>query len=246
MQLFSPFSALLEHASRQPETEAIILEDLVIAYGEFVERVSAFARWLLHHGFVPGEVTGLCIRDEVDHLVCAMALLCLGTPQLSLASHENGTTKRSLARKVGVTQLVIQTPHDWMAGLRTIVVPIGDPNAVAAACGSNLSSLFIGRSLDSICLYQNTSGSTNIPKTFGLTLGRVLSLSERYRTILKSAERCTQGLSNSTPIVCIASALSLPAIVASFCARSIFEAWLLSARALRFRPYTWEHTSLRL
>jgi acyl-coenzyme A synthetase/AMP-(fatty) acid ligase len=125
-------------------------------------------------------VTGLCIRDEVDHLVCAMALLCLGTPQLSLASHENGTTKRSLARKVGVTQLVIQTPHDWMAGLRTIVVPIGDPNAVAAACGSNLSSLFIGRSLDSICLYQNTSGSTNIPKTFGLTLGRVLSLSERY------------------------------------------------------------------
>jgi acyl-coenzyme A synthetase/AMP-(fatty) acid ligase len=158
MQLFSPSRTLLEHQSRQPEAEAIIIGDLVITYGEFVERVFSFAHWLLERGLAPEEVTGLCIRDEVDHLVCSMSLLCLGTPHISLGSHESDATKRSLARKVGVTQLIIETTHDWMAGLRAIVAPAGNANSIASL--GNLNRLCVERSLVSICLYQNTSGST--------------------------------------------------------------------------------------
>jgi long-chain acyl-CoA synthetase len=193
MQQFSPYTALQEHASRQPDTEALIIGEVAVTYGEFLERVTAFAGWLLHHGFAPEEVTGLCIRNEVDHLICAMALLCLGTPHISLGSHENGATKRALACKVGLTQLIIETADDWMAGLRTIVAPIGDPNAVAAAHGADASRLFIGRSLDSICIYQNTSGSTNIPKTFGLPLQRVVSLSKRFSADLKERRALRTG-----------------------------------------------------
>jgi long-chain acyl-CoA synthetase len=182
MQRFSPYNALKGHAAHDPETEAIIIGDLVITRGEFLERVVGFAAWLVDHGFEPGKVTGLCIRDEVGHLVCAMALLCLDTPHIGLGSHEAGTTKRALAVKVGVTQLVVEQPEDWMEGLEIFVAPIGDPAAIAAAPAIDHKRYFVGRSLDAVGVYQNTSGSTNVPKTFGFTLERLRILSDRYAT----------------------------------------------------------------
>ena len=179
MQRFSPYSTLQKHASSQPDTEALVLEDRVIRYGELLERVTAFTGWLLHNGLKPGEVTGLCIRDEIDHLVCALALLCLGIPQISLGSHEAGTTKRALASKAGMTQLIVERYEDWMEGRRTLVVPRHDPEALIALSIAS-SSVFLGASPEAICVYQNTSGSTNIPKTFGLTLERLQALARRY------------------------------------------------------------------
>jgi acyl-CoA synthetase (AMP-forming)/AMP-acid ligase II len=180
MQHFSPYTALHEHASRKPDADAIVTEDATVTYGEFAERVVAFASWLLYQGLIQGEVTGICIRDEIGHLVCAMALLCLDTPHMSLGSHENAATKRALARKVGVTQLVVEKSDDWMGDLRTIVAAPRDPKAVFTAPRVTASSVFRGRTLDSIAVYQNTSGSTNVPKTFGLTLERLLLLANRY------------------------------------------------------------------
>src|SRR5215210_1612255 len=120
MQLFSPYAALERHASRQPDAEAIVDGDISITYAEFFERITTLAGWLLREGLIQGEATGICIRDPIQHVVCAMALLCLGTPQMGLGSHELGTTKRTLARRVGVTQLVVEQVESWMEGLRTI------------------------------------------------------------------------------------------------------------------------------
>ncbi len=180
MRSCSPAAILQEHASRQPEAEAIISETVSLTYGEFCERVTAFAGWLLHRGLVQGEVTGICIPDEIGHLVCAMALLCLDTPHMSLGSHENAKTKRALAGKVNVTQLVVARPDDWMDGFRTIVAPAQDLRAIAAAPYVTASSMSRGRTPDSIGMYLNTSGSTNVPKTMGITLGRLLAGAKRY------------------------------------------------------------------
>ena len=180
MPLLSPYAVFHAVASRQPEHEAIVFDDLSVTYGEFAERVTAFAGRLLDEGFVPGEVAGICIRDEVFHLVAAMAILCLDTPQISLGSHESGTTKRALANRVGVTQLIVETPEDWMEGFRIITMP---PTGSGVILGfpSNLPTNFRqGRPIDSVAIYQNTSGSTNIPKTFGISLERLGILSTRY------------------------------------------------------------------
>jgi acyl-coenzyme A synthetase/AMP-(fatty) acid ligase len=180
LQHFSPYTALHEHASRKPDADAIVTEDATVTYGEFAERVVVSASWLLHQGLIQGEVTGICIRGEIEHLVCAMALLCLDTPHMSLGSHENAATKRALARKVSVTQLVVEKPDDWMGDLRTIVAAPRDPKTVFTAPRATASSVFRGHTLDSIAVYQNTSGSTSVPKTFGFTIGRLLFLAGRY------------------------------------------------------------------
>ena len=180
MQIVSTYANLNAVASRQPEHAALVFEDLRITYGDFAERVTAFAGWLLNEGFVPGEVAGICIRDEVNHLVAAMAVLCMDTAQISLGAHENGTTKRALADRVGATQLIVETPETWMQGLRTIAMPSGGARVIRGFQAKLPSAVCQGRAIDSIAIYQNTSGSTNVPKTFGISLERMGILSTRY------------------------------------------------------------------
>src|SRR4029079_11828637 len=115
--------------------------------------------------------------DEIGHIVCATALLCLGVPQISLGAHELEATKRGLARKVGVTQIVAERAEPWMEGARTIPVPSGaDLMAAPALAGEWVRA----RPLDTLVVYQNTSGSTNIPKTFGMDLRRIRRITEMY------------------------------------------------------------------
>ena len=151
------------------------MDDVVITYAEFLERVTSCAVWLLRSGFQPGMVTGLALQDEIEHLIAAMTLLCLQTPQINLGSHEAGATKRALVRKVGARQLVGGMREDWMDGLSTWSMP-GGAKRDAATPGID----FVAGPLGAICLYQNTSGSTRIPKTFGLTVERLRLLSARY------------------------------------------------------------------
>jgi long-chain acyl-CoA synthetase len=180
MESFSPYAALQENASRQPDAEAIVIGRTTISYCALLERVTACASWLLRHDLRPDEVTGIAIRNEVDHIVCAMALLCLNMPQISLGSHEKDETKRALARKVCVTQLVAEHAADWMSGLRTVAVPCAGQGFLLDAPATAERDIFNAHRLDSIAVYQNTSGSTNIPKTFGMSLSRLLVIADRY------------------------------------------------------------------
>ena len=84
----SPFAILQGHAHRQPASEAVWTRESVLTCAELFDRIAACANSLLHNGLRPGEVTGVAIRDEIHNLVCAAALLCLGTPQICLASHD--------------------------------------------------------------------------------------------------------------------------------------------------------------
>jgi acyl-CoA synthetase (AMP-forming)/AMP-acid ligase II len=192
MEKFSPYAALEENAARQANADAIIIGDTTIAHGEMLERVTAAAGFMLHHGLVPGESSGVCIRDEVGHIVHGTALMCLGTPQISLGSHENETTKRELMRKVGVTQLVVEKVEPWMEGARIIVVPPGTRPSSSAVPPVG-SAMFGAWPLDSVAVYQNTSGSTNVPKTFGLSFARVQIIANRYAGDLKERRALRTG-----------------------------------------------------
>ncbi|MGH6742456.1 MAG: AMP-binding protein, partial [Bradyrhizobium sp.] len=98
-------------------------------------------------------------------------------PQISLGTHELDATKLGLVRKVGVTQIVAETAEPWMEGLKAILVP-SDADLKAAPAVSN--EWVRARPLDTLVVYQNTSGSTNIPKTFGMDLRRIRKITDIY------------------------------------------------------------------
>ncbi len=177
MQYVSPYAALEKHASGQPDADAIIIDDTRLTHGEIFERVTRSAAWLTLNGIVPGAVTGICIRDEINHLICALALLCTGTPQISLGSHETYETKRRLSQKVGANQLVVERVEAWMAGLTTVVVPHGE---IPRAPGASERELFRATPLETVAVYLSTSGTTNVPKTFAMSYGRLTLSTDRY------------------------------------------------------------------
>jgi acyl-coenzyme A synthetase/AMP-(fatty) acid ligase len=111
--------------------------------------------------------------------VCAMALLSLHTPQVNLPSHETGVNKRALALKLSVGQIIAEQPEKWMEGTGLIIAPVLGLVAAPLATTVLAANWREGRPHDAVGIYQNTSGSTNVPKTFGLTLERLIIISER-------------------------------------------------------------------
>ena len=172
--LVSPFAILQGHAHRQPASEAVWTKGAVLTYAELFDRIAACANSLLHNGLRPGEVTGVAIRDEIDNLVCAAALLCLGTPQICLASHEPPANNRAIARRLNATQVVAQGTIDWMDGIT--VVPAPASRDLAAGWTSDPGHGFANRRPDWIPLYRNTFGlhqhSKDLRSYFGSAAGR--------------------------------------------------------------------------
>jgi long-chain acyl-CoA synthetase len=189
MRCFSPYAALETHAARQSEMAAVILDDKRISYSELLERVTRCANWLRRQGVSSDGVVGICLRDDIAHIVCATALLCLGAPQISLGSHENAATRRQLASKVGATILVVERVEPWMEGLRAIVSPASNLRELTYVPDTANSGALGARPLESVAMFRNTSGSTKVPKTFALSLGRVYKTAEIYANDAK--ERCT-------------------------------------------------------
>jgi long-chain acyl-CoA synthetase len=191
MPLLSPYAVLQQQASRQPDTEAIVIDDVTITYADLFERVAAASGWLLAHGLIPGQASGLCICDEIEHLVVTIGLLCMGTPQIALASHETGATKRALARKVGATQLIVEHAESWMEGLRTIVLPSGGIRSIRIKASVTPNEMLREYPGDLVSAYRSTSGSTSVPRTLAVTLERILTASKRIysQPIYKRAAR---------------------------------------------------------
>ncbi|MBK5199334.1 MAG: AMP-binding protein [Methyloceanibacter sp.] len=148
---------------------AVITAELRLGYPELLERIVACAHSLLAQGLVPGEVTGIAVAHEIDHLICAMTLMCLGTPQVNLAHHETDDSKKSLALKLGINQVIAPRPEAWMSKIR-----IYEPPHYKRPSRAVDEALFKTIPLDAVLLYRTTSGSTNVPKILGITLERLL------------------------------------------------------------------------
>jgi acyl-CoA synthetase (AMP-forming)/AMP-acid ligase II len=164
------------HASRRPEAQAIITDDLTIAHGELVERIASWMEFLLRRGLVPGETTGISIRHEIDHLICAMALLCLGSPQVNLPTQDGVENKRSLAHRLGVKQVVAEQAENWMSGMTCVVRPL--PAEIVPVSTTELDRFDESHQDDPIALYLNTSGSTRTPLSVAIRLRRMLQIAE--------------------------------------------------------------------
>lgn len=178
LRCVSPYAALAKFALSQPHADAIVTDYARISHAQIFERVNHCAVWLTLNGIIPGEVTGICIRDEISHLICALALLCMGSPQISLGAHETDQTKRQLALRVGATQLIVEKTEAWMAGLRTVV----SLREIALKPDTAETGLFRPSSLADVAVYLSTSGTTSLPKTFDLSYGRLTATTKRYMT----------------------------------------------------------------
>ena len=180
IDILSPFELLHAHAVRQPHTDAIVVDGTRMSYQELIERVAACCAWLIQRGISSDDLVGICIRDLIDHVVGATALFCLGVPQICIGSHEHADARRKLAQKVGVTRLLVESLDPWMQDFETLSVPAAHWYRLTPSPPPTSSALMGARALDTLALYRTTSGSTNIPKAFGLNLLRFAATTASY------------------------------------------------------------------
>ena len=181
----------------QPDADAIIFEDRKLSHGEIFERVTRCAFWLTSNGVIPGEATGICIRNELTHLVCATALLCMGAPKYASPRTKPMTPSGYLPGRSVRPSLSSRSSEPWMAGLgRSSLIMTRSPGR-GARWGANC---FLPARIGWVAVYSNTSGTTTVPRTFEISYGRLNLIPIVTRLTRKRSVRFGSAPSNSMPI----------------------------------------------
>ena len=154
--MIGSFGFLLETwANEQPDTVAIDGPGGALTYAELKTQTLAWARWLHMGGVHAGLTVGVAVRDEPQHLLLTLALMQLGTRQVTLASHETQDQHRYLCDRVGVTSCLTDFDFSAPGKLPALRLPGTPPDAPALSASEESHEGGI---------YLTGSGTTGIPK----------------------------------------------------------------------------------
>ncbi|WP_137125296.1 class I adenylate-forming enzyme family protein [Roseomonas sp. HF4] len=165
-------------AAADPARIAVAGTGLALTYGNLAGRIARMAGWLHRAGLAPGQMCGLTLRDDLAHLVVALALMRLGCHQVTLASHEPAAMRADIARRAGVVAVLADRAEDAMPGLPCLL-----PDHAEAAGDAGLAALVPAEptALPLPLLVLTSSGTTGRPKLVPLSEPGLLAQSVRRR-----------------------------------------------------------------
>lgn len=141
-------------AKEQPQGVAIDGPRGAVTYAMLLQTL-CWARWLHAGGVHAGVTVGVAVRDETLHLLVTLALLRLGTRQVTLASHDTSDQHRYLCDRVGVTACLSDFDFSAPDGLPVLRLPAQAPDAPELPAFDKT---------DEGGVYFTGSGTTGIPK----------------------------------------------------------------------------------
>ncbi len=77
-------NAIHQRAARDPDGIAVVTEDRRITNAVLWDEMTSLTAWLLRQGLAPGDVVGISIRNEYEHLIASLAAMLAGLPQIAL------------------------------------------------------------------------------------------------------------------------------------------------------------------
>lgn len=173
---FVPFARLAENAATSPDRAAIITPDRRITHQDLADLVAGRAMWLLEQGFDAEAMTAVTVPDEVEHLLMSLALLCLGTRNISLGSHEPEDIRSRLALQLGVRQVVSGHGIGPLPEVAGFLPPSGALPAGTRDLFDRMDRVARGRG-DKV-FFASTSGTTGLPKLFGVSMALFLEMTD--------------------------------------------------------------------
>jgi len=165
---------LLKNAVRNPDRTAIITPEVQISHTTLTERIQEIADWLIDQGFNPDEITAVTVPDEVAHIEITLALLCLGTPNISIGSFETQDNRTRIIDRLEISQTI--SPPDLPLHYSTAkdtqrLYPPANYSPSGSAHNRMMSQLL--REEDEVIILS-TSGTTGVPKIFGMSMARMM------------------------------------------------------------------------
>ena len=97
---------------------AIVDETSSIDFAELVILIKKINGFLVDLGIKRNDVVGIHIKNEKDHLILSLALFCLGTKQVTLASHDSTFLHHQINDRL-LLDCVISDAHEKILNLPT-------------------------------------------------------------------------------------------------------------------------------
>lgn len=153
--------ALQWRARFSPDRTAIVDRGHEVGFGTFWAMTRRLAAWLHRNGVEPGATVGVTVRDGLEHMATAHALLRLGCVQVSLPSGDPAPMRAELAHRCRVGLVVAPLAQDRLDPL-----PLVSPDFAAAFADRTLDAAPLPPqpSLDAPALLMASSGTTGRPK----------------------------------------------------------------------------------
>ncbi|WP_020179850.1 fatty acid--CoA ligase family protein [Methylopila sp. M107] len=169
------FAILSGRAASAPDAPALMFEHDVTSFGAFVEQVDRMIGLICREGLAPGMTVGVSVGDQALHLAAAFALLSLGAPHVCLPAHEPDAALRVIAGRLGIAMVLRDRPTPWAEGIATVDISF---DAVKGAPSGAASARRVVPG--DVSAYVKTSGSTDVPKLFGVSYARALEAGASY------------------------------------------------------------------
>lgn len=176
---------LLSHnaIANWPSADTAILHDgRVISYGTLNAFANGAADWLRTAGVRFGDVVALSLSDAVLQICFTLGLMQIGACQSTLDPLLRPAEFRNLTRRLGVSYIISNVPHQLTAGATTLVAPIFDllrPKASPVEPERPITE-------EDIVLKFQGSGTTGHPKIMALRhrmlLARLRNSAEDFAT----------------------------------------------------------------
>lgn len=175
---------LTGHAERRPDHPAIIDGPLTITYRELDPLVRRTAAHLAALGVGQGDIVGISLGDNADHLVLLYAVARLGAAILPMDVRWTQAEKVNLAEFFKASVVICEAGGDLEGDVTSIPVDAGWRRAVAEADGS----LDFPSDEDLSLVLSLSSGTTGRPKGPMITHRHMLARFENQRVTLTFRE----------------------------------------------------------
>jgi acyl-CoA synthetase (AMP-forming)/AMP-acid ligase II len=163
--------AIFHNARRRPSHLAIIDGTRTITYAELATLIAKTSGHLENIGARAGDIVGVALGDNADHIVALLATAWLGAVILPMDVRWTSEEKRRIAGHFGARFVLVPDGETPLPDIQTIVLDQAWREGVAAHDGKGT---FV-RSREQPLLLSLSSGTTGSPKGPLVTHGHTLS-----------------------------------------------------------------------
>ena len=172
------------HAQTRPNDIALLTLNERLDWLSFNAKINAAVNTLTGSGVLAGARVAISVSDQVLHLFFSLGLARLGATQIALPPVEPASVRQSLASRLNISFVIVESMQDRLDGLQTIEVN----DKLLNSSSSQLDNAHSTAGDEAFLLLQS-SGTTGSPKFSELTHKMALARFERYKTYFETSER---------------------------------------------------------